>query len=294
MKSFSKILTSFLCEPWGIRNESHQSLSQVLHRHITGDANASEKQILAATPRAALGDFRPQGDIVIGPSDEDGEPLVPQMQRLGNVAVIPVFGTLGRHMSFMALWCGGCDYSHVEQMAQLAENDPAIETILFYFRSPGGMVVGCEECAAVIEGLTKNTIAFSDDECCSAAYWLASACDMILFSPSAIVGNVGVFIAALDDSQQWANDGLKRELFRSGPLKGAGIEGHAWTDAERKSFQMRVESTFSEFKKFVTAHRGTVAPEVFDGSWYHGREALPLGLADGTIPTLEAAVALVS
>jgi len=293
MKNFTHIATALLCEPWGIRPEAHHTLASVLHRHMKGDTAPSEKQILAATPRPALGEFRPQSDIVVGPCDDNGEPLCPQMQRVGPVAIIPVFGTLGRHLSFMSLWCGGCDFSNVEQMAQLAEADPNIETIVFYFRSPGGMVVGCEETAATIAALSKTTIAYSDEECCSCAYYLASACDQIIYSPSAIVGNIGVFIAALDDSAQWAEEGIKRELFRSGPLKAAGLEGKAWTDAERKSYQARVDSTFAEFKNFVTANRPAITPEVWDGSWYHGREALALGLADSLSPSLETTLAAI-
>ena len=293
MKSFTHIATAFLCEPWGIRPEAHHTLATVLHRHMSGEHASDEKQILAHTPRPALGEYRPQGDIVVGPCDENGEPLCPQMQKVGPIAIIPVFGVLGRHLSFMSLWCGGCDFTHVEQMAQLAEADPNIETIVFYFRSPGGMVVGCEETAATIAGLTKNTIAYSDEQCCSCAYWLAAACDQIIFSPSAIVANIGVFIAALDDSAQWATEGIKRELFRSGPLKAAGIEGKAWTDAERKSYQARVDSTFGEFKTFVASARPGVSEDAWSGAWYHGREAVALNLADAISPSLEKTLAAI-
>ena len=291
MKNLHHIATAFFCEPWGIRPEAHHALGNVLQRHISASTPPTDAQLRGSVARPALGAWRPQGEIVIGPCDENGEPLIPQMQKVGPLAIIPVFGTLGRHLSFLSLWCGGCDFGHVEEMARLAEADPLIETIVFYFRSPGGMVVGCEETAAVIAGLTKDTLAYSDEECCSCAMWLAAACDQIVFSPSAIVGNVGCFIAALDDSGQWAADGIKRELFRSGPLKAAGISGKPWTDAERKSYQARVDGTFATFAAFVQMQRPALAPEVLEGAWVHGREAVALGLCDALSPSLDATLA---
>lgn len=290
MKSLTHIASAFACEPWGIRPEKHAAIGQLLEQHTRGEAKTDE-QLLASAARPALNDWRPQGNIVVGPCDENGEPLIPQMQKVGSLAIIPVFGVLGRHLSFLSLWCGGCDYQHVGEMAQLAEADPNIEDVVFYFRSPGGMVVGCEETADILAAMRKNTVAFSDDDCCSCAMWLAAACDQIIFSPSAIVGNVGCFIAALDNSAAWLEGGMKRELFRSGPLKAAGISGKPWTDAERKSYQARVDSTFQGFASFMQARRPNLAPEVLEGAWVHGREALALGLCDALSPSLESAIA---
>lgn len=289
---FDRILAALYTEPWAIRPEAHASLAQVVQRNITGQTLPTEGQLRAqVTPDRALLSAWPQADIVVGPMDDDGDPLIPQMQRVGNVAVIPVFGTLGRHLSWLAVWCGGCDYSYIEQMAELAEADPNIDTIIFYFRSPGGRVTGCEECGSEIAALTKRTIAYSDVEMCSSAYWLASACDEIICSPSAIVGSIGVFIAAIDNSSAWADMGQKLELFRSGPLKAAGIAGKSWTDEERKAYQVQVDELFSAFANQVKASRPGVTDDCLKGQWMSGRAAVECSLADGLVNCLDDVVA---
>lgn len=294
MPSLDRVLSAFLCEPWGIRPEAHSALGRVLEKHVSGEKLPSDEELRASvTPDAQLAEWRVRGDVVVGPCDCDGNPLIPQMQKVGPVAIIPVFGVLGRHLSFLALWCGGCDFNHVEQMAQLAEGDPNITTIIFYFRSPGGNAVGCEECATAIASLTKQTIAFADIECCSCAMFLAAGCDEILFSPSAMVGSIGCFIAAIDSSKEWENEGLKRELFRSGPLKAAGMSGKPWTDIERATYQARVDEFYGVFAEFVRQRRPNVSDDSLNGAWFTGRDAVTRGLADGNAVSLEALLATV-
>lgn len=291
MKSLAHIASAFLSEPWGILPTEHAAMGQILAAHMRGERPTTDQQLLASASRPALSDWQPRGDIVVGPCDEDGNPIIPQMQKLGRLAVIPVFGVTGRHLSFLSLWCGGCDYTHIEQMAMLAEADPNIDTVVFYFRSPGGIGIGCEECGDVIAGMRKATIAFSDHQCCSCAYWLAAACDQVIFSPSAMTSNIGVFIAMLDNSAEWEAQGWRRELFRSGPLKASGISGKPWTDIERRAMQARVDGLFATFRAHVETHRPGCDPAAFDGAWVTGREAASMQLSDGIAPSLESVLA---
>lgn len=287
--AFDHILTAFLHEPWGIRPEKHDAIGRALAPHLEGlPLPMAEEVRKKQNPNAHRNEeWKPCGTIV-GPVDsESGEPLIPQMQKIGPLAIIPVFGTLGRHLSFLALWCGGCDYAYIEQMAQLAEADPNIDQVVFYFRSPGGMTAGCMECAEAIAAMRKETVAYSDDECASCAQILAAACDQFIAAPSAVIGSVGIFVAGRDDSEAWKTAGMKRELFRTGPLKATGISGKPWTEQERTAMQARVDEEFAVFATFLRAHRGQIAAEVFDGGWFYGRQGAALGLADGTANTIE-------
>ena len=89
-------------------------------------------------------------------------------------AIIPVHGVIGKGLSDMEKLCGCCDIEDVEEMLEDAVKDPEITTIIFDIDSPGGCSVGVPELANRIKACPKNTIAFTDEEACSAAYWLGS------------------------------------------------------------------------------------------------------------------------
>lgn len=68
--------------------------------------------------------------------------------------------------------------------------------LLFYFDSPGGQVDGIKELATLIKEAGRPTVAVIGNRCTSAAYWLASQCDVIwAISPLAEVGSVGVMVS---------------------------------------------------------------------------------------------------
>lgn len=73
--------------------------------------------------------------------------------------------------------------------------------LLFYFDSPGGHVDGVKELATLIKEAGRPTVAVIGNRCTSAAYWLASQCDVIwAISPLAEVGSVGVMVSYLKPS----------------------------------------------------------------------------------------------
>jgi len=173
--------------------------------------------------------------------------------------------------------------------------DPSIKTVIFDINSPGGSTRGALECAGVIAKLTlaKETIAYSSDCCCSAAYWLASQCGEIIAAPSATIGNVGTILACVDDSRQWEIAGLKLELFVSSPLKATGWSGKPFTDADRAYLQERMEQADAWIKEAVQRGRPNI-PEGFDlGQWFFGQYAMPVGLVDALSPCIEDVVAAV-
>lgn len=269
---FANLISKFYYEPWCIRADKHAAMGKLLHDYLTARIQA--------------------GDVV-GPTWPDGEPVIPQMEVHSGVALIPVFGVLGKHLSFLELMCGGCDYEHISQMIDQAVEDPTIHTLIFNINSPGGMVVGLPELAEKIiaVGQSRHTIAYADVECCSSAQWLAAACNEVYFAPSAIVACIGCYLAAIDDSRAWENEGLRRELFRSGKLKAIGLSGKEFTDDERKFMQDRADRGGEQFRAFIRARRGNVPESAMQGQWLDGDEALAVRLCDGLVNELPALVA---
>ncbi len=282
------LLASFYFEPWNLRPDYHQNFGQIIQAHLEG--KETPKQLIQrAAPAAAAAPIRP----IVGPTDDWGNPIVPQMEVGNGVAVIPVHGALGPNLSLLALYCGGVDYSHLAQFAQMALYDPTVHTVVLDFDSPGGSCRGLPECAAVIAQLAavKTAIAYTSGLCCSAAYYLACYCAEIYSSPSASVGNIGTVLACLDNSREWEMNGWRLELFASGALKGAGFDGKEWTSVEREFFQGWMQKKFGEFKSVVTSNRPEVDPECFDGRWLDGDIAGAFGLVDGVAISLEMVVA---
>ena len=173
------------------------------------------------------------------------------MQVGHGVAIIPVFGILGRHLSFLSLFCGGCDYEHVCEMTEIADADPSIQTILYNFNSPGGQHIGMIESMQKIGKVGKKKVAYFDKCCGSAAFGLAAVCDEIYCAPTAQAGCIGSYMACMDTSREWEMLGWRLELFRSGKYKAAGEEGKEWTDDERAWFQQQTEYAAKQFKDAI-------------------------------------------
>ncbi len=208
------------------------------------------------------------------------------MEIRNGIALIPVQGVLGKHLSFLELWCGGCDYDIIAEMIDAALSDSSVRTIVFDINSPGGMVTGLAELCEKIRECGLRTIAYADCECCSCAFWIAMVCDEVYFAPSCCAGCVGVYIAGMDTSRAWETEGYKLELFRSGSLKAIGLDGKEWTDDEREFLQASVDRQGEKFRAAVRESRGNIPDSLMQGQWFDGEQCCEYALADGLISDL--------
>lgn len=197
-----------------------------------------------------------------------------------------VWGMLGRAWSAAEKYW--LDAIEVDDLVADIENAPE-KNIVLWFRSPGGVSSGMPETVAAIRELAmrKNIVAFTDDVMASAAYWLASAADKIIATPTAQVGSIGVYTAFYDYSRMIENAGIDLELFKAGRLKAMGIPGKPLTDAERELIQDRVDMVYEEFTASVTARRD-VHCDSMQGQTFDGKEAQYRGLIDGQAQSAKA------
>lgn len=209
------------------------------------------------------------------------------------IAVIRIDGIIGKHLSTLETECGACDVDRIAEQVAAASQDDAIHTILLDIDSPGGVVTGVPELADQIREASathgKHTIAFTDTQAASAAYWLAAACDMVACTPSAELGSVGVYMALIDESANWAAQGYKLELIKAGDLKATGMRGKPLTDPERAHLQSQVDEIYLQFTSDVQAGRGgRIDQSTLQGQTFMGRQSLELGLVDALYPSLSA------
>lgn len=199
------------------------------------------------------------------------------------VAVVPVNGVLGKNMDTLDMMCGGVPVDAVRQALAQAMANKDIKTIVLDFGSPGGEVTGIEEMGSTIRAATgsKKTIyAFTDSQCCSAAYWLASQCDEIVTTPSATLGSIGVYVAWFDPSVAMQLAGYQLQMFAAGEHKGMGMPGRALSQKERDLIQARVDDVYLKFTGAVTSVRKSVTKGTMQGQMFTGQKSMSNGLAD--------------
>jgi ClpP class serine protease len=261
---FANLLTKFYFEPWCIRPDKHAAMGRLLTEYL--------KQ-----PKAFMDENDTEGSAGC------------EVECYSGIAWIPVHGVLGKNLSLLELMCGGCDYNDIAEAVEETLADPMVHTLLLDFDTPGGMLLGLPELAARIKSAsqTKRVIAWSEAQCCSAGYWLASQCQEFHVTPSSQIGCIGTYNACVDSSREWEMTGFKLELFKSGKLKALGLEGKAWTDEEREFMQSRADKHGAEFRSAVTAARPGIEQATMEGQWFDGADAVSLGLADSTVNRLE-------
>ncbi len=115
--------------------------------------------------------------------------------RQGSTAIIPVLGPLMSRMSWM-FW----SYDEIIRDVQMALDDETIDRIFLDVDSPGGMVAGCDDCAAFLRQAAsqKIMVAHTGGLMASAAFWISSAAPTIVASRSANIGSVGALIRYVD------------------------------------------------------------------------------------------------
>jgi ClpP class serine protease len=171
-------------------------------------------------------------------TDENGNRSKAPFELLDGVAVIPVRGALTRYASIFDAICGAVSYEGLRSNIDAALSDSSVRSLVLKFDSPGGQVAGLFELGDYLHGArgTKPIVAFGDGLTCSAAYLLASSCDEIVGTESALVGSVGVCTTLVDRSAMDASLGIKRrQILSSGsPLKNPeGVSPAAVEAAQR-------------------------------------------------------------
>lgn len=195
------------------------------------------------------------------------------------VAIIPVTGPLFRHANLLTAICGATSYELLAQDFNKALSNPNIKAIVFDIDSPGGEVNGCSELADMIYNARgqKPIIAYASGSCCSGAYWIASACERIEASDTAILGSIGVVsIYKKDDEKQKCIEIVSSQS----PNKRPNIE----TDEGKAKIQAHIDALAEVFINKVARARDVSPKEVIQnfggGDVFVGQNAVGIGLAD--------------
>jgi signal peptide peptidase SppA len=260
MKQLPLLASTLYCQPWCILPEVHLELSATFRNYLAG-----------TLPAALSGQG---GDSTGG--------LYYEVDHQYGIALIQMNGIVVKKA--MPDMCGPplIDLALLDRLLVDIADDPSIRTLVLDLDTPGGTVIGLQETALRMQAVKDSgtrIVAYTDALCASAGYWLAAKADEIVAAPSAQVGSIGVYIAAIDDSRAWEMDGLKLKLFKNGDLKAMGHPGKEWTTEEEEFLQTRVDARALEFKDHVRSHRPGIAASTMQGQTFDAGSA-PVGLVD--------------
>lgn len=197
------------------------------------------------------------------------------------VGIVPIVGVIGKGLSPLEKMMGAVDVNDVSAAIDAFAANPEVEKVALQISSPGGTVTGVEELANKVRNLDKPTLAYTDSEMASAAYWIGSAADRVVASPSSTVGSIGVYMAIPDYSEAAKMQGIKMVVIKSGKFKGAGIEGTSLDEDQMGNLQASVDTIHAEFKEAVNMKRKMVKAEAMEGQTFSGKQAAAQGLVTG-------------
>jgi len=254
--------------PWAIMPEVHSRIVDVFERYV-GEAG-----------------FDPHATGFAQAADGGYE----LMSVRDGIAEIFVRGVIGKNLSASEREFGGYDLSDMSAALTDAVADNAVSAILLDVDSPGGVTTGVAEMYDEIRAASeaKPVIAYTDAVMASAAYWLSAGAQAIYATRAAEVGSIGVYMAVLDYSAAYAQEGVKVNLFKTGTHKGAGYPGTEITEEQKSQFQTEVNEVFAMFRSAVHGFNSGITDETMQGQIFIGESALRAGLVNSIASRAEA------
>jgi len=259
----SYVLQAFVETPWAILPQKLAQLEEIVARHVAGEKLEAE-EIQARIHGAQR----------------------PPDRRVNAVAVLPLFGTIFPRANMMTDMSGATSAERFgAQFAELVQ-DPEISAIVLDVDSPGGQVGGIDELSRQIFEArgTKPIVAVANHTMASAAYWIGTAADELIITPSGEVGSIGVFAVHRDMSAAMEKEGIKFSFIKEGKYKTEGNPYEPLAEEARAAIQTRVSEIYDTFAEAVARNRG-VNPAIVRNGFGEGRmvgasQAVKMGMAD--------------
>lgn len=217
-------------------------------------------------------------------------------QVLHGTAYIPLTGILQPSPNAITRWLGGTATSEFERDVISAIGRQDVSRIVLLVDSPGGSAIGNEEAAQTIYAARggKPITAFVRGMCASAAYYIASAADRIVASPSSSVGSIGTILYHSDHSKMLHDWGITVTPIHHGKHKADGNPYQPLGEQGARTLQEFVDAYGRQFVSAVARHRDATPGQVLErygqGRMYIAGEAVVHGLIDevGTLRAIQA------
>jgi signal peptide peptidase SppA len=209
------------------------------------------------------------------------------------IAFLPVQGVLTQRGDYRTTSTDG-----LHAAFNALADDPTVGAIVLDIDSPGGSVGGIMEFAESILAARerKPVVAAVNGTAASGAYWIASAADKIVASPSSLVGSIGVYATHFDTSKLMDRMGVRPTLISAGKYKVEGNPFEPLGDEARAAMQEQVDLYYQHFVRSVAQGR-RVAEARVESQFGQGRvvqatQGAERGMVDkvGRMPAVLAAI----
>lgn len=205
--------------------------------------------------------------------------------RENGIAVIDLNGVIAMRMNIFQELCeGGTSTEMLMRDFQFCLDSPDVQSIVFLINSPGGEAFGTHEFAQFVYASRgkKRTEAYVSGYCCSAALFIASACDKITVDAQAMIGSIGVVSEWQDWTEFYKMMGIDRRVYTSSNAPKKRLDMNKAED--EKEFIAILDGMENVFIKFVAKARNvsveTVKSDFGQGSVFIGKDAVNAKMVD--------------
>jgi ClpP class serine protease len=212
-----------------------------------------------------------------------GEPVEGAMysSRKGDVGYLALDGPIIPRATWFSQMSGITSLDVLSSEFKALEDDATINKIVLLVDSPGGVVGGVSDFAALVASSEKETASFVW-MAASAAYWIASATDTIVSSHAGMVGSIGVVLSFDDTSEAQIKKGIRHvEIVSSAsPNKRPDYKNEQGLSV----LQKEVDDLADVFIETVAKNRGVTTDKVLSdfgqGGVLVAPQALTVGMVD--------------
>lgn len=227
----------------------------------------------AGKPMAAIGEYQP--------SPEVGYDVVQ------GVACVEIAGTLVQKRGTLRPYSGMTGYDGIRYNLIAALGDPSVRAVALTISSYGGECSGLFDLVDTIRAArgTKPVWAILDEDACSAAYAIASACDRVTIPRTGVAGSIGVITMHTDWSRALDEEGIKVTIIQRGARKSDGHPAIPLGSEALASVQADVDAIGVIFEETVARNRGLTAQFVrgMQAATFMGQAAVDARLADAVM-----------
>lgn len=220
------------------------------------------------------------------PPEEQAGTSKPLRTVKGGVGVIPVYGMIQQRLTSELLKAGGTAVEEISASLDALLANKAVDAIVLDVDSPGGEVSQVPEIADKLVAARgqKKLYASVNSLAASAGYWIASAAEQVMITPSGYAGSIGVYMLHQDVSKALDAGGIRVSLVSAGKFKTEANPFEPLSADARAHLQSQVDTTHGKFLKALSTFRDKPLDDVRknfgQGRLMNAEDSVAAGLAD--------------
>lgn len=164
-----------------------------------------------------------------------------------------------------------------------ANNNPSIKAIILEINSTGGSLVPAEMLLQSLKRSDKVTVALILETGTSAAFFAVTGVDIIFASKYSDIGNIGITLSYLDNTDKNKKEGLTFNQISVGRYKDTGNPDKPLTNEDKAIMLDHIQNKYEYMIKDIAENRNMDLEKIralADGNVFTGEEALKNGLID--------------